>query len=166
MVKVYNLKDRIMFSLAAYKQKQMKKYLWYMKQTAMTRWHITLSSHAYSPVRLAYQPPAISTFLSEQISHQQSANSTFLSEQISTSDQPRAARIRCNLPHRTHPCLTSWEFQGASDIHRAFPDNHLEPRALSVGWSKAHAHRSETPSRYQSHQATGIASKSLRCSAW
>jgi hypothetical protein len=32
------------------------------------------------PVRLAYQPPASSTFLSEQISHQQSANNIFLSE--------------------------------------------------------------------------------------
>jgi hypothetical protein len=42
------------------------------------------------PVRLAYQPPASSTFLSEQISHQQPANSTFLSEQISTSHQPPA----------------------------------------------------------------------------
>jgi hypothetical protein len=29
------------------------------------------------PVRLAYQPPANSTFLSEQISHQQSVSSTF-----------------------------------------------------------------------------------------
>jgi hypothetical protein len=29
-------------------------------------------------VRLAYQPPANSTFLSEQISHQQPANSNFL----------------------------------------------------------------------------------------
>jgi hypothetical protein len=37
------------------------------------------------PVRLAYQPPASSVFLSEQISHQQPASSTFLSEQISTS---------------------------------------------------------------------------------
>jgi hypothetical protein len=42
------------------------------------------------PVRLAYQPPASSTFLSEQTSHQQSANNTFLSEQISTSHQPPA----------------------------------------------------------------------------
>jgi hypothetical protein len=39
-------------------------------------------------VRSAYQPPASSTFLSEQTSHQQSASSTFLSEQISTSHQP------------------------------------------------------------------------------
>jgi hypothetical protein len=39
-------------------------------------------------VRLAYQPPASSTFLSEQTSHQQPANSTFLSEQTSTSHQP------------------------------------------------------------------------------
>jgi hypothetical protein len=29
------------------------------------------------PVRLSYQPPANSTFLSEQTSHQQSASSTF-----------------------------------------------------------------------------------------
>jgi hypothetical protein len=29
------------------------------------------------PVRSAYQPPASSTFLSEQISHQQPVNSTF-----------------------------------------------------------------------------------------
>jgi hypothetical protein len=44
------------------------------------------------PVRLAHQPPASSTFLSEQTSHQQPANSTFLSEQISTSHQPPAKR--------------------------------------------------------------------------
>jgi hypothetical protein len=49
----------------------------------------------YRPVRLAYQPPANSTFLSEQISHQQPANSTFLSEQISTSRQPPAERTGC-----------------------------------------------------------------------
>jgi hypothetical protein len=47
------------------------------------------------PVRLAYQPPASSTFLSEQTSHQQLANSTFLSEQISTSHQPPAKRTGC-----------------------------------------------------------------------
>jgi hypothetical protein len=40
------------------------------------------------PVRLAYQSPANSTLLSQQISHQQPASSTFLSEQISTSHQP------------------------------------------------------------------------------
>jgi hypothetical protein len=44
------------------------------------------------PVRLAYQPPASSTFLSEQISHQQPASSTLLSEQTSTSHQPPANR--------------------------------------------------------------------------
>jgi hypothetical protein len=43
-------------------------------------------------VRLAYQPPASSTFLSEQTSHQQPASSTFLSEQTSTSHQPPAKR--------------------------------------------------------------------------
>jgi hypothetical protein len=50
------------------------------------------SSTVMRPVRLAYQPPANSTFLSEQTSHQQPANSTFLSEQISTSYQPPAER--------------------------------------------------------------------------
>jgi hypothetical protein len=49
------------------------------------------------PVRSAYQPPASSTFLSEQTSHQQSASSTFLSEQISTSHQPPAKRTGCGL---------------------------------------------------------------------
>jgi hypothetical protein len=44
----------------------------------------------HQPVRLAYQPPASSTFLSEQTSHQQTASSTFLSEQTSTSHQPPA----------------------------------------------------------------------------
>jgi hypothetical protein len=47
------------------------------------------------PVRLAYQPPASSTFLSEQTSHQQSANSTLLSEQTSTKHQPPAKRTGC-----------------------------------------------------------------------
>jgi hypothetical protein len=45
------------------------------------------------PIRLAYQPPANSTFLSEQISHQQPASSTFLSEQISTSHQPNEQAV-------------------------------------------------------------------------
>jgi hypothetical protein len=44
------------------------------------------------PVRLAYQPPASSTFLSEQISHQQPPSSTFLSAQTSISHQPPAKR--------------------------------------------------------------------------
>jgi hypothetical protein len=48
-----------------------------------------------SPDRLAYQPLASGTFLSEQISHQQSASSTFLSEQTSTSHQPPAKRTGC-----------------------------------------------------------------------
>jgi hypothetical protein len=43
-------------------------------------------------VCLAYQPPANSTFLSEQTSHQQPASSTFLSEQISIIHQPPAKR--------------------------------------------------------------------------
>jgi hypothetical protein len=51
------------------------------------------------PVRLAYQPPANSTFLSQQTSHQQPASSTLLSEQTSTSHQPPANRTG-SLPVR------------------------------------------------------------------
>jgi hypothetical protein len=53
---------------------------------------IKLPNSDRRPVRLAYQPPANSTFLSEQTSHQQSASSTLLSEQTSTSHQPPANR--------------------------------------------------------------------------
>jgi hypothetical protein len=48
---------------------------------------------SFRRVRLAYQPPASSTFLSEETSHQQSANSTFLSEQTSTSHQPNEQAV-------------------------------------------------------------------------
>jgi hypothetical protein len=46
---------------------------------------------------LAYQPPANSTFLSEQTSHQQQANSIFLSKQTSTSHQQPAEQTGCQL---------------------------------------------------------------------
>jgi hypothetical protein len=49
------------------------------------------------PVCLAYQPPASSTFLSQQTNHEQPASSTFLSEQISTSQQPPAKRTGLTL---------------------------------------------------------------------
>jgi hypothetical protein len=44
------------------------------------------------PVRLAYQPPASSTFISEQTSHHEPASSIFLSEQTSTSHHPPTER--------------------------------------------------------------------------
>jgi hypothetical protein len=50
---------------------------------------------ALRAVRLAYQPPASITFLSEQTSHQQPASSTFLSKQNSTSHQPPGKRTGC-----------------------------------------------------------------------
>jgi hypothetical protein len=55
----------------------------------------SISSQQYFSLRtfrLSYQPPASSTFLSEQISHKQPASSTFISEQTSTSHQPPAKR--------------------------------------------------------------------------
>jgi hypothetical protein len=54
-----------------------------------------VSDHKFGssqPVHLAYQPPANSTFLSEQTSHQQPASGTFLSEQTSTSHPSPAKR--------------------------------------------------------------------------
>jgi hypothetical protein len=53
----------------------------------------------YRSVRLAYQPPTSSIFLSEQISHQQPASSNFLLEQISTSHQSPAKRTGCIFPY-------------------------------------------------------------------
>jgi hypothetical protein len=62
------------------------------------------------PVRLAYQPPASSTFLSEQISQQEPANSTFLSEQTSTSHQPPANRTSRKTRRR-------WARQAVAGTH-------------------------------------------------
>jgi hypothetical protein len=48
------------------------------------------------PLRMAYQPPASSTFHSEQTSHQQSANNICLSKQISINHQQPAKRTGCS----------------------------------------------------------------------
>jgi hypothetical protein len=55
-------------------------------------WTTTHDPHG---LRLAYQPLASNTFLSEQISHQQSVSSTFLPEQTNTTHQPPAKRTGC-----------------------------------------------------------------------
>jgi hypothetical protein len=66
----------------------------------------------------AYQPPANSTFLSEQTSHQQPATNTFLSKQ--TSHHPRkvnSARGRLERPRRlscAHHLLASPFFSFSS----------------------------------------------------
>jgi hypothetical protein len=54
--------------------------------------HATVSRRATRPVRLAYQPPANSTFLSEQTSHQQPAR---------TSQQYSSLRINQHQPSAT-----------------------------------------------------------------
>jgi hypothetical protein len=54
-----------------------------------------LHAPQFTSFRLAYQPPANSTFISEQTSHQQSASSTSLSKQTSTSHQSLAKRTDC-----------------------------------------------------------------------
>jgi hypothetical protein len=50
---------------------------------------VNQSSKSEQPVRSAYQPPANSTFLSEQTSHRQPVSSNLLSEQTSTSQPNR-----------------------------------------------------------------------------
>jgi hypothetical protein len=81
----------------------------------MRRAHLLL---LLRPVRLAYQPPASSTFLSEQTSHQQPASSTLLSGQTSTSHQPtwvgwsehsllKHSLLQCRFyPHPSLPFLS------------------------------------------------------------
>jgi hypothetical protein len=82
------------------------------------------------PVRLAYQPPASSTFLSEQTSHQQPASSTLLSEQTSISHQPLTSGtllICCLLPRRWELSVTRTFFvvagkrQTRSRSSKSFP---------------------------------------------
>jgi hypothetical protein len=72
-------------------------------------------------VRLAYQPPAHSTFLSKQISHQLPTSSTFLSEQTSTSHQPLAERTACKkglkFKCRHSICKMATLHQGAPSCH-------------------------------------------------
>jgi hypothetical protein len=71
-------------------------------------------------VRLAYQPPANSTFVSEQTSHQQPANSTFLSEQTSTSHQPPAKRTGRILILPSFNFQVVWFFVTSNLISRHF----------------------------------------------
>jgi hypothetical protein len=56
-------------------------------------WHIGKKIFVSRPVRLTYQPPASSTFLSQQTNHQQSASSIFLSEQTSISHPPNEQAV-------------------------------------------------------------------------
>jgi hypothetical protein len=81
----------------------------------------------YRPVRLAYQPPVSSTFLSEQTSHQQSANSTFLSEQTSTSHQPPAKRTGCIFP-LPYICIEKTSRAGACEPVAEYHDAVHRPR--------------------------------------
>jgi hypothetical protein len=69
---------------------------------AKSGWQFVGAVVVMHPVRLAYQPPASSTFLSQQTSHQQPASNTFLSEQTSTSHQPT------EQPNRLMTCENLW----------------------------------------------------------
>jgi hypothetical protein len=64
-----------------------KKKLSHANKKVLAKYDLLCGTHL-RPVRLAYQPPASSTFLSQQTSHQQPASSALLSE----SHQPPANR--------------------------------------------------------------------------
>jgi hypothetical protein len=71
------------------------------REPALGSFGLSATSQRYFSLR-TNQPPATSTFLSEQTSHQQPVNSTFLSEQISTSHQPPTNRTGCWCWRVTH----------------------------------------------------------------
>jgi hypothetical protein len=71
-------------------------------RNSSSAWHFFYCANYSQPVRLSYQPPASSTFLSEQISHQQLASSTFFSEQTSTIHQPPVKRTGYQLLNHGH----------------------------------------------------------------
>jgi hypothetical protein len=108
--------------------------LWFLpvSQRVMSCWQsISNINWRTYHVRLAYQPPASSTFLSEQTSHHQPANSTFLSEQISTSHQPPAKRTVC-IP----------SMHGIASIVRAsrqFAYHLALPASMSPSWLRSTA---------------------------
>jgi hypothetical protein len=70
-----------------------------VSQEILSDWPQVCCRGGWRPVRLAYQPPASSTFLSEQTSHQQPANSNFLSEQnkLAISHQPNEQAVGLRL---------------------------------------------------------------------
>jgi hypothetical protein len=96
------------------------------------------------PVHLAYQPPANSTFLSEQTSHQQPANSTFLSEKPAPaiSHQPNEQAVEGRrvpwLRRRTCPFANPNEIGYAYTPSTTTHQNSLMVNGtiLIVGWSK------------------------------
>jgi hypothetical protein len=75
----------------------------------------TLTVGRSQPVRLAYQPPANSTFLLEQTSHRQPANSTFLSQQIRHS-QTTSLHLRPTRTPRCAQCVAASDGRSSDEI--------------------------------------------------
>jgi hypothetical protein len=69
------------------------------------------------PVRSAYQPPASSTFLSEQTNHQQPASITFISEQTSTSHQQPANEQAKEQGKKGQKVGRKWRIQESSNYY-------------------------------------------------
>jgi hypothetical protein len=94
-------------------------------------------SSSHRPVRLAYQPLASSTFLSDQISHQQPASSTLLSEQTSTSHQPPANRTGCMQADASRALMRSRWSNESSQASR-----YKQSRQAHEMWCRSVASRS------------------------
>jgi hypothetical protein len=73
------------------------KMIFINKKFELQSWSCILTKAHVRSVRLAYQSPASSIFLSQRTSHQQPASSTLLSEQTSTSHQSSANRTGYKL---------------------------------------------------------------------
>jgi hypothetical protein len=79
---------------------------------------------------LAYQPPASSTFLSEQTSHQQPTSSTFLSKQTSISHQPNEQAPYSKSSSMTCKLLTTF----TSRLLRPVPFSSSTITTSLFGW--------------------------------
>jgi hypothetical protein len=99
-----------------------------------------------TPVRLAYQLPVSSTFLSQQISHQQPASSTLVSEQTSTSHQPPANRTGSKIGTRiAQAAIGSWKngrcFRVGSPPPIGTHEIHRSQASMSHACQHVHRHR-------------------------
>jgi hypothetical protein len=95
---------------------------WLIQHSVLT-YQMLVGAGLLQLVRSAYQPPASSTFLSEQTSHQQPANSTFLSQQTSTSHQPNEQALDlkscCAFASQVHITCTVVHFMTGARLENS-----------------------------------------------
>jgi hypothetical protein len=100
------------------------------------------------PVRLAYQPPTSSTFLSEQTSRQQPANSTFLSEQMDIAIQNSLGGKKKNTHTQIHGTQPPTPPKGRARSGGEWPwPTRRHPTARLAGDTTVHHHIAARPSQ-------------------